>query len=1177
MVTEQAGAGPVGDRTIIVTHKSTPAIFHNHHPLNSLFSPPPPPPRLPLVHRHPHTSTPTHRPNHPFITPRPPSLSDTPRHPSTSPASPAMPVPLRANHHRAEARYNVTTDCQRLLFSSEGWSNHLIQFQVSVFIPRPPQETLVSSSMHCHADNPSILSSTVFYRSTRPAQEVMSRSLSSLSSMAQTLTPRGKHPVLLLLLCCLSLILLPHVISAPPIPTRLPKRYSSRDSSAPIIGTTGSTPLHFAAANGNRDAIMLLLLHGAHANRPDKHGITPEALARQNGWIECADVLKDWIINKDKDLREREEFVAADDKDHGKRRHRLGSFGDPEPSHTPRRRLHVKHSIDTALNMLKSSSSNLAEAYHRGCHTPTPPTSPSRPFADATSSLGNSTKDLFPDPSTRRPSLPHVLQSDSLPRPRKVSTQSTNTYRPGSAGEGAEESGPIVPSYGRGGAARRLGSKVSLLNLFRKGQSSEGTNTPEAGTNPSISDASLSTSPTGAGFNLGSSLPHHRSRLHQDSDASIRSRTGDRSLERKPSLNSPLRSPVPLAIDLHNALAQEQQRINNRDRSRSNASSRYEYLNDDPVSSGAGSYHSPGTSPLARLGLLRSQGHHRTRSGSGSSLGYEVNVPSRLGMASTTTVDDVPNNNKGGATGNDTDNVSRSLPRPGILRPHNRNGSIGQGHMTPSALRALRFDTFSSATNGNDAHGNLDSHSRDAASHSPSPRGTPAQLKSSNSIGSLSRSDSRSRRRASRRPGSAGSMSGQKQGDGNDEGDAFIEEKDEDDEEEYGKPIEATETPSLLIGVGKPGSSSRTSLSPIISNDHTAGEGEDALGADFPFSINRPPPMPTERDVDEPGAPPPIPLPSRTISNGTDTRHRGDSLSSGDTTDSQEQTSSRASTMMVATPLMSSEVVPPQDKKEGLASGVEEVDGEDEDQRSKCVVISPATDASHSSPPLPQSRLRRPPPLPLQPPSHQTHTHSKSASSLAPPSGIHSSTGSMSGRRIHTPFDIDIGSISTHAQAEALVEKARKEVMELANLEEQDLVLADSDGRTPLSARLAAYGESLALERRFRELEKGGGSAASGTTISTTTTANGERSAISTGTSSMNLPLPVANQHSKDGSGYAGSLYSRKSASGMKISSSPRSVGEGMKGIARVKRPSTAEGRECCCLFPSNSFFDKHI
>ncbi|KAJ2973395.1 hypothetical protein NUW54_g12071 [Trametes sanguinea] len=68
---------------------------------------------------------------------------------------------------------------------------------------------------------------------------------------------------------------------------RLPRKYSSdrhRDASAPIVGTSGATPLHFAAANGHEHVVRTLLLHGAHPDRADKHGVTPEMLARQNGW-----------------------------------------------------------------------------------------------------------------------------------------------------------------------------------------------------------------------------------------------------------------------------------------------------------------------------------------------------------------------------------------------------------------------------------------------------------------------------------------------------------------------------------------------------------------------------------------------------------------------------------------------------------------------------------------------------------------------------------------------------------------------------------------------------------------------------------------------------------------------------------------------------------------------------
>ncbi|KAF8441435.1 ankyrin repeat-containing domain protein, partial [Boletus edulis BED1] len=74
---------------------------------------------------------------------------------------------------------------------------------------------------------------------------------------------------------------------------RLPRRYSdrNRDAAAPIVGTSGSTPLHFAAANGHLSIVRTLLSHGAISDRADKHGITPELIARQNGWIECADLL----------------------------------------------------------------------------------------------------------------------------------------------------------------------------------------------------------------------------------------------------------------------------------------------------------------------------------------------------------------------------------------------------------------------------------------------------------------------------------------------------------------------------------------------------------------------------------------------------------------------------------------------------------------------------------------------------------------------------------------------------------------------------------------------------------------------------------------------------------------------------------------------------------------------
>ncbi|KAH9988477.1 ankyrin repeat-containing domain protein, partial [Russula compacta] len=72
-------------------------------------------------------------------------------------------------------------------------------------------------------------------------------------------------------------------------PTHTPKwlrfgQPSKHDPSAPIIGTLGSTPLHFAAANGHTQIVLTLLRHGARPDIADKRGTTPDALSRQHGW-----------------------------------------------------------------------------------------------------------------------------------------------------------------------------------------------------------------------------------------------------------------------------------------------------------------------------------------------------------------------------------------------------------------------------------------------------------------------------------------------------------------------------------------------------------------------------------------------------------------------------------------------------------------------------------------------------------------------------------------------------------------------------------------------------------------------------------------------------------------------------------------------------------------------------
>ncbi|KIM81658.1 hypothetical protein PILCRDRAFT_821420 [Piloderma croceum F 1598] len=51
-------------------------------------------------------------------------------------------------------------------------------------------------------------------------------------------------------------------------------------------------PLHVVAANGHTNIVCTLLLHGVHADRPDKHGIIPEIVTGESGRARTADVLR---------------------------------------------------------------------------------------------------------------------------------------------------------------------------------------------------------------------------------------------------------------------------------------------------------------------------------------------------------------------------------------------------------------------------------------------------------------------------------------------------------------------------------------------------------------------------------------------------------------------------------------------------------------------------------------------------------------------------------------------------------------------------------------------------------------------------------------------------------------------------------------------------------------------
>lgn len=76
-------------------------------------------------------------------------------------------------------------------------------------------------------------------------------------------------------------------------------------------------------------------------------------------------------------------------------------------------------------------------------------------------------------------------------------------------------------------------------------------------------------------------------------------------------------------------------------------------------------------------------------------------------------------------------------------------------------------------------------------------------------------------------------------------------------------------------------------------------------------------------------------------------------------------------------------------------------------------------------------------------------------------------------RRSHSNLGLglDVSSISSRADVEALVQRTQQSILDM----ESDLEgsrMRDEAGRTALSARLAMFGESLAIERMMKEKEK---------------------------------------------------------------------------------------------------------
>ncbi|EMD37599.1 hypothetical protein CERSUDRAFT_114247 [Gelatoporia subvermispora B] len=731
---------------------------------------------------------------------------------------------------------------------------------------------------------------------------------------------------------------------------RLPRRYSSdrnRDNSAPIVGTSGSTPLHFACANGNISVVLTLLLHGAHPDRPDKHGVTPEMVARQNGWIAAADVVREWSHNKDKDLREREarsgvhtpsgEPLSSKEDQHAY----CGSSGCKECSTW--KRLRGKQSIDNVLNVLRPSMSQ------------TPSSSSTVPSFTADSPdpsvrpLGQYTSYDTPDVGTadelppRRPSLPHAFAApDSASSRKSYHHPGSSSRRPRSAGTDADTSS----------THHKIKGKISLLSIFKKNVN-DLVGSPETHSGSSSAITSTSGSPATTGLATSPLAPSSEPLFPLPSDvSSIGSSSVSKTLSSMYSDSDSSSIHPPLAVELHNRLSKE------------------------------------------RL---------RTRSASSSSAG----------------TDSLPVNGPG-----PSQHTRRPPVRPSILRPHARSSSSGQtdGRRRSSAgqssLRALRFDSSSSGGSPQIAVGD----------RSPS-RSIPANAQE-DGLDSKQRSPrNRSRVRSERHDAVI------------DEDAAHVttepEEVFEEDEDEYGEPIPGhVDIPRVRSRLSQlkiedsprrhSTASSRSSSSALPSPSSPVSPEivVPTVAFDCPFSINHPPPADPEPD--------PEPAPSNLLGiHGVD-RPRGDSVSSISTNASVNPASSSGASGYITTPALSHSHLPP------------------------AVISSPDSNATDFV--LPE---------PLSP-------------DAIPHKGLLGDVElSLSPKVSRIPLDIDIRSISSHAQAEALVQRAQRSILEMHDDESQDvdvgcqtLLNGLGAGRTPLSAKLAAYGQTLEIERKFKEEQR---------------------------------------------------------------------------------------------------------
>ena len=221
----------------------------------------------------------------------------------------------------------------------------------------------------------------------------------------------------------------------------------------PSLAPLGSTPLHFAAANGHAPIVKILLLQGADPLKADKYGTRPEALSIEFGHDEVTGLIREWIA----------EHPPMDPSVDG------APAGPPSPSRS--RRLQVKRSLE---NLLTRKTHGMTPAYS----STTVPHSTSTLNIDITTNNAtpaSSSTETFAGPTlapsgSRRPSLPQIFERAPVD-PAVSPSKKSSPFRPRSAGatEALEGTNPqragTLPTLT---SLKNKGSKMSLRNIFKR-------------------------------------------------------------------------------------------------------------------------------------------------------------------------------------------------------------------------------------------------------------------------------------------------------------------------------------------------------------------------------------------------------------------------------------------------------------------------------------------------------------------------------------------------------------------------------------------------------------------------------------------------------------------------------------------------------------------------------------